>query len=112
MQLWPHVTNWRSRFLKIGFYTSKEGGNGGGGWVSARGAVHMAAALSGRKKALVSTGLAISHGCKKALYYCRNFRGSISATADSFQSGEEFAGQRALTIVGLLMSGHGRGHEP
>ena len=42
------------------FYTSKKGGIGGGGRVSARGAVHMAAALAGRRKALLGTGLAIS----------------------------------------------------
>jgi len=40
------------------------------------------------------------------------FRGSISGTVGSFQSGEAFAGRRALTIVSLLMSGRGRGHEP
>ena len=37
------------------------GGIGGGGWVSARGAVHMAAALAGCRKALVGTGWTISH---------------------------------------------------
>ena len=36
-------------------------------------------------------------------------RGSISGTVDSFQSGD---GWRALTIVSLVMSGRGRGHEP
>ena len=36
------------------------GGIGGGGWVSARGAVHMAAALAGCRKALVGTGLSVS----------------------------------------------------
>ena len=43
--------------LKIGF---KKSGIGGGGQVSARGAVHMAAALAGCRKALVGTGLSIS----------------------------------------------------
>ena len=38
----------------------KKGGVGGGGWVSARSAVHMAAALAGCRKALVGTGLSIS----------------------------------------------------
>ena len=42
------------------FCASKKGGIGGGGRVSARGVVHMAAALAGRRKALVGTGLAIS----------------------------------------------------
>ena len=47
--------------LKIGFaLASKKGGIGGGGRVSARSAVHMAAALAGCRKALVGTGLAIS----------------------------------------------------
>ena len=46
--------------LKIGFAQAKKGGIGGGGWVSAQGAVHMAAALAGCRKAFVSTGLAIS----------------------------------------------------
>ena len=33
--------------LKIGFTLAKKGGIGGGGWVSAQGAVHMAATLAG-----------------------------------------------------------------
>ena len=55
------------RMLSVGaihfedrFCASKKGGIGGGGWVSARGAVHMAAALAGCRKALVGTGLGIS----------------------------------------------------
>ena len=40
------------------------------------------------------------------------FRGSISGIVGSFQPGEAFTGQRALTIVSLLMNGRGRGHEP
>ena len=40
--------------------SKKKGGIGGGGRVSARSAVHMAAALAGCRKALVGTGLAIS----------------------------------------------------
>ena len=39
---------------------SKKGGIGGGGGGSARGAVHMVAALAGRRKALVGISLAIS----------------------------------------------------
>ena len=42
------------------FCISKKGGIGGGGQVSARGAVHMPAALAGCRKALVGTGLTIS----------------------------------------------------
>ena len=38
------------------FYASKKGGKGGGGRVSAWGAVHMVAALAGYKKALIGTG--------------------------------------------------------
>ena len=43
------------------FCTSKKGGIGGGGQVSAWGAVHMAAVLAGSRTALVSTGWIISH---------------------------------------------------
>ena len=43
------------------FCTSKKGGIWGGGRVSARGAVHMAATLAGCRKALVGTGWTISH---------------------------------------------------
>ena len=42
------------------FCASKKGRIGGGGRVSARGAVHMAAVLAGCRKALVGTGLSIS----------------------------------------------------
>ena len=42
------------------FCASKKGGIGGGRRVSARGAVHMTAALAGCRKALVGTGLSIS----------------------------------------------------
>ena len=42
------------------FFANKKGGIGGGGWVSARDAVHMAAALASCRKALVGTGLGIS----------------------------------------------------
>ena len=41
------------------FCTRKKGGIRGRGWVSARGTVHMAAALAGCRKTLVGTGLAI-----------------------------------------------------
>ena len=39
------------------FCASKKGGIGGGGRVSVRDAVHMAATLAGFRKALVGTGL-------------------------------------------------------
>ena len=55
MKLWLHVISWRNPFC-----TSKKGGIGGGGQVSALGAVHIAAALAGCRKALVGTGLSIS----------------------------------------------------
>ena len=46
--------------FKDRFCASKKGGIEGGGQVSARGAVHMATALAGCRKALVGTGLGIS----------------------------------------------------
>ena len=56
------------RMLSVGticfedrFCASKKGGIGGGGRDSAWGAVHMAAALAGYRKASVSTGRTISH---------------------------------------------------
>ena len=59
MQLW--------RMLSVGtihfedrFCASKKGGIGRGEPVSAQGAVHMAAALAGCRKALVGTGWTIS----------------------------------------------------
>ena len=51
----------QSVFSKDRFCASKNGGIGGGGRVSARGAVHMAATLAGYRKALVGTGWTISH---------------------------------------------------
>ena len=51
MQLWLHVI-----LGAIRFEDSIKGGQ-----VSARGAVHMAAALAGCRKALVGTGWTISH---------------------------------------------------
>ena len=43
-----------------GFCANKKCGIEGGRWISARGAVHMAAVLAGYRKALVGTGLSIS----------------------------------------------------
>ena len=55
------------RMLSVGtirfddrFCTSNKRQDRGGRWVSAWGAMHMAAALAGCRKALDSTGLAIS----------------------------------------------------
>ena len=45
----------------IRFEDSIKGGIGGDGQVSAQGAVHMATALAGCRKALVGTGWTISH---------------------------------------------------
>ena len=73
------------------------------------------AVLIGCRKPLVSTGWTISllfstnghRNCSSDV--CRGF---LSDTIGSFQSAEVFAGQRALTVVSLLMSGCGQGHEP
>ena len=67
----------------------------------------MAAVLAGCRKYLVSTGcffplLYSANGCKKKKHSSAFSRSSISDTVDSFQSGEAFAGQRALTIVSSL----------
>ena len=67
MKLWPHVISGAIRF-EDRFCASKKGGIGGGGRVSAQGVMHMAAALAGCRKALVSTGLSIylffdTNGC-------------------------------------------------
>ena len=56
--------------FKDRFFANKKGGIGGGGQVSARGAMHMAAALASCRKALVGTGLGISllfdtNGCSR-----------------------------------------------
>ena len=40
------------------------------------------------------------------------FYGLHSDTVGCFHSGEAFTGRMALTIVSLLMSRRGRGHEP
>ena len=53
------------------FCTSKKGRIGGGGRVSACGAVHIAASLAGYRKALVGTGLAISLLFDTNGYICR-----------------------------------------
>ena len=46
--------------FEVRFCASKKGGIGGGGRVSVRGAVHMAAALNDCRKVFVGTGLSIS----------------------------------------------------
>ena len=78
--------------LKIGFVVAKKGGIGGGGRVLARGAMHMTVALV-EKLWSVLAGPFLSFltqmGVDKALGL---FRGSISVTLDSFQSGEAFTG--------------------
>ena len=91
------------------FCTSKKGGIGRGGRVSAWDAVHMAAALAGCRKALVSIGLSISLlSATNGLCYIMS---SISGTVGGFQLGEAFTGWRALTIVSSLMSGRDKGHD-
>ena len=59
MQLWLHLSVGAIRF-EDRFCASKKCGIVGGGWVSAQGAMHMAAALAGCRKALVGADLAIS----------------------------------------------------
>ena len=92
---------------------SKKGGIGRGGRVLARGAIHMAAASAGYRTALVGTGWTISHISTNG---CRNHSSpliswsTISDTVGIFQSEGAFAGQRALTIESLLMSGCGQGN--
>ena len=49
------------------FCASKKSGIGRGEWVSAQGAVHMAAALAGFRKALVSTGCCAHGSCLGSL---------------------------------------------
>ena len=73
---------------------------------------HRVAALVGCRTAVVGTGWTISHlvstnGRKNHSLPESSFRGTISRTVGSFQSGGAFAGQRALTIEGSLMSGCG-----
>ena len=90
------------------FCGSKRGRIGGGGWVLAQGVVHMVAGLIGCTKTLVGTCWVIS-----LLFNTMDIeKGSIAGTAHSFHLGEAFTGLRVLTIVSLIMSGHGRGHEP
>ena len=50
----------RRKKLEDRFCVTKKDGIGGGGRVSARDTVHMAAALAGCRKALVGTGMSIS----------------------------------------------------
>ena len=73
--------------------------------------MHMAATLASCRKALVSTGGA-SGATGLAFSTQTGVDKAPLPTVDSFQSGEAFTGRRGLTIVSLLMSGHGRGHEP
>ena len=62
--------------------------------------MHMAAVLAGCRKALVGTDWAIS-----LLFSTNGCMNCSSGTVDSFQLGEVFAGQTALTIVSSLISG-------
>ena len=86
--------------------TKRVRGIGGGGWVSAWGAIHMAAALAGCRMVLVSTGWTNSYPVSTDGY--RNhfsplvYRGIISGTVGSFQSRGAFSGWKALTIESSL----------
>ena len=78
------------------FCASKNGEIGGGWWVSAQGAVHMASVLASCRKALVGTGWASSAFVEAPLW--------------TFFSLEKHS--LVGESVSLLMSGCGRGHEP
>ena len=95
------------------FHVSKKGGIGRGGRVSARGAVHMAAALAGCQHGVPCTWqlpwLAVENPGRQLAWAFPSFltqmgvdkaplpfRGSISGTVGSFQLGEAL---RPLTII-------------
>ena len=91
-----------------GFCASKKGGIGGGGRVSARGAVHMAGALAGCRKALVGTGWTISH-----LVSTNRLRNhSPPLVGAPFLDLWAAFSQGGLTTESSLMSGCSWGHEP
>ena len=70
------------------FCASKESGIGGVGRVSARGAVHMVAALAGCREALVSTGFSPCQRKQAQEPLPSPCRGTISGLIGSIQSGE------------------------
>ena len=78
-----------------------------------RHAMHVAAVLADCRKAFIGWAISFLFSTnRRRTASCRNrCRGSISGTVGSLQSGEAFAGRRAITIVSSLMSGCGRGHE-
>ena len=80
----------------LSVFTSKKVGTGGGGQVSAH-RVSCTLQLHG----LIGTGCTIG-GRNLSL-----FKGTISQTVGSFQSGRAFAGQAALNIESLLISVRG-----
>ena len=92
------------------FCASKKGGIGEGGWVQPRVPCTWQLPWLAVEKPWLALAwpflsLLTQMGVDKAPL------GSISATVDSFHSGEAFTSRRALTIVSSLMSGRSRGHE-
>ena len=97
--------------LACRFYVSRKGGTGRGGWGHPQGAVHMAAAGLGCKRAMVGTGWANSHpGCMNrlrkhyshlvgGLFLARNFKAAWALSS--------ICQPRMLTIACMSMSGHG-----
>ena len=81
------------------FCASKKGGIGGGGRVSARGAVHMAAVLAGCRKALVGTGWTISH-----LVSTNRLRNHSSPTCSGTFSGLVGGIQSGGALAGRLLA--------
>ena len=54
--------------LVHGFYMSRNGGTGEGGWGHPQGIMHMVAVVAGCRNALVTTGWSNSHlGCTNVL---------------------------------------------
>ena len=71
----------------------------------------IVAALASCRKALVGTGLTISHLVSQTVSGTTPL-GTISGIVGSIQSGGALARRKALTIESSLMSGCGWGNEP
>ena len=98
--------------LKIGFALAKKVGYGEvGGFQCGVLCTWQLPWLSGCRKALVGTSSSISFPFDIIIYLFDLYMSSISGTVGSLQSEEAFTGRRALTIVSLLTSGRGRGHD-
>ena len=87
---------------------SRKGGTGGGGWGHPQGAVHMAAARFGGKKAMVGTGWANS---------CPGYMNKLRKHYSHISGGSFLAGTAFWALSGclptesadycMLVSGHG-----